>query len=160
MTHKTRDRQYRKHRKTGNPKDKLLFRELKHKVQQQIRTAYHHYVEDILGLTTEPGTVTTYRVNQTPRNYSHYSNTPKRRYQSIPSPQSNGKTFSDTTEKADILNNQFQSVFSPNTHFLYSRHANKLSMTILTQVRSHHLVYLPVPASSQPCLPLPPAQKL
>ena len=45
----------RKHRKTGNPKDKLLFRELKHKVQQQIHTAYHHYVEDILGLTTEPG---------------------------------------------------------------------------------------------------------
>ena len=125
---RSRDRQYRKHRKTGNPKDKLLFRELKHKVQQQIRTAYHHYVEDILGLTTEPGN-NTHSKPDTKKLFTLLKHS-KKDSQSIPPLQSNGKTFSDTTEKADILNNQFQSVFSP-------KHPLSLQQTCQQAIHDH-----------------------
>ena len=54
---RSRNKLYKKHKQTGNPKDKQLFRELKHKVQQQIRAAYHHYIEEILGITTETGNI-------------------------------------------------------------------------------------------------------
>ena len=94
---RSRDRQYRKHRKTGtycNPNDKLIFRELKHKVQQQIRTAYHHYIEDILGISTEPGKNTQCKPD-TKKLYTLLKHS-KKYSQSIPPLQSNSKTFSDT----------------------------------------------------------------
>ena len=83
----------------------------KHKVQQQIRAAYHHYIEDILGITTETGNISHSPTN-TKKLFTILKHS-KKDSQSIPPLQSKGKTFSDTTDKADILNQQFQSVFSP-----------------------------------------------
>ena len=105
-----RDKLYIKHRKTGNPKYKTSFKELKHKIQQQIRTAYNDYVGDILGISTEPGN--TQSKPDTKKLFTLLKHS-KKDSQNIPPLQSGGKTFSDTIEKSDILNSQFHSVFSP-----------------------------------------------
>ena len=108
-----RDSLYQK-QKRGKPKDRHHLKQVKHLVQSKIRLAYNNYLQSILGLSEEG--------NDTAGNNSGFVS--KKLFSLIKNARqdaqgisplkdpSTSETSSLNKEKANILNRQFQSVFS------------------------------------------------
>ncbi|MES9880859.1 MAG: reverse transcriptase family protein [Sedimenticola sp.] len=116
-----RDKLYRHHRKTGNQQSRKLFLQTRHIVKAMIKVAYGDYVEGLLGLgpidQDNPGSSSP--VN-TKKLFSFLKSS-KQDQHGISPLQKDGKLCSDTREKADILNDQFRSVFTPKSPLLLSQ---------------------------------------
>jgi hypothetical protein len=104
-----RDRAYKKKKKSNHPQDTKKFKHLEQTIQRKSRQAYWKYIEEIV----------------TPENNEEVHSLPKRFWTYIKhkksdkcgvAPRKNGRLETDPINKANILNEQFQSVFSPSTN--------------------------------------------
>ena len=109
-----RDRHYKRWTRSNRPVDHKKFLDYKHLVRRVSETAYEKYIGDILGLQQEaddPDLDTPTKVN-TKKLYSLLKHS-RQDNSGITSLKANGQTFTSDTDKANTLNLQFQSVFSP-----------------------------------------------
>ncbi|MES9882305.1 MAG: reverse transcriptase family protein [Sedimenticola sp.] len=103
-----RDNLYKSHKRTGCNKTRQQFLETKRCVKKLIHQSHAVYIENLLGIgqTDGPEKVNTKKLFQ-------YMKSSKKDQQGISPLKENGSLHSGTTDKANILNRQFQSVFSP-----------------------------------------------
>ena len=89
---------------------------MKHLVQCKIRTAYNNYLQSVLGLSDEEGNIDTVSDKQkfAPKKlFSLIKNAKQDSHGVSPlKDKDSGNTFSQNKDKANLLNKQFQSVFS------------------------------------------------
>ena len=108
LMHK-RDRIYSKYKQNrSNPNIKNKFNHLKHIIQRKVRESYNQYIETIV---TDQNEVNTEFRRPNKRLYT-FVKQQKSDSNEITSLKSNGITHTATVEKANILNTQFQSVFT------------------------------------------------
>lgn len=106
---KKRDKWYKKMKKSADPKHKEKFKELKRIVQRQLRRSYWSYIEDIVTTTEDDN----HGIGNSPmKRFWTYIKHKKSDSGGVSPLKSGGILHSDPTEKATILNNQFQSAFS------------------------------------------------
>ena len=110
-----RDKLYKRWSRSGRPYDQRRFIEYKHLVRRVSDRAYKKYLEDILGLNNdqedpngEPPKFKTKKL------YSLLKHS-KQDSSGIAPLRKDGQTLLTETAKANALNDQFQSVFSPKT---------------------------------------------
>ena len=107
LMHK-RDRLYSKYKQNrSNPNIKNKFNHLKHIIQRKVRESYNQYIETIV---TDQNEVNTEFRRPNKRLYTFVKQ--KSDSNEITSLKSNDITHTATVEKANILNTQFQSVFT------------------------------------------------
>ena len=124
-TMRKRDSLYDKYKKYRRPADRHAHLEYKHLVIRKLKEAHTRYIEEKLGNTnsagpsdsnSDPQTATDPQVNSlaTKKLYSLLKNSRMDSKYSAPLKQ-NGQLHTNTTDKANILNQQFQLVFTPKT---------------------------------------------
>ena len=105
------------------PADRHAHLEYKHLVNRKLKEANNGYIEEILGITnsaapsdsnSDPQTATDPNSLATKKLYSLLKNSRMDSKGSAPLKQ-NDQLHTNTTDKSDILNQQFQSVFTPKT---------------------------------------------
>ena len=101
-----RDRLYSKKKKTGCAKLDKQFRALKHQIQREVRKAYWSYVEDIITPLDDEKPYQGMKRFWSMMKHSRSDNS------GIAPLRDNGQLFTDPKEKANILNRQFESVFT------------------------------------------------
>ena len=99
-------RYYKQKKKTGDPLHAQKYMELKHLVQKRTRQAYWDYVEGIVTPGEQENEHNSRKRFWTYVKHKRSDNT------GASSLKSDGKLFSHPKDKAEILNKQFQSVFS------------------------------------------------
>ena len=107
-----RDKHYKRWTRSCRPIDQKKFLEYKHLVRRVSEMAYEKYIGDILGIQQEADDLDTPAKVNTKKLYSLLKHA-KQDNGGITSLKANGKTFTSDADKANTLNNQFQSVFSP-----------------------------------------------
>ena len=109
-----RDSLFQKQKK-GRSKDRHHFKQVKHLVQSKIRQAYNNYLQNILGLSEEGNDTDEKNSGFVPKKpfFSLIKNARQdaQGVSPLKDPSTNS-TSSQNKEKANILNRQFQSVFS------------------------------------------------
>ncbi len=105
---KKRDRYYHKIKRTNDIRIKSHFKELKAAVQKESRRAYWSYIENILCDTEE---MQKERLGICKR-FWQYIKSQKRDSRGVSSHLYNGQVVSDPQAKAEVLNEQYQSVFT------------------------------------------------
>ena len=124
-TMRKRESLYDKYKKHRRPADRHAHLEYKQLANRKLKEAHNRYIEEILGITnsaepndsnSEPQTATDPQVNSlaTTKLYSLLKHSRMDSKRSAPLKQ-NGQPHTNTTDKANILNQQFQSVFTPKT---------------------------------------------
>ena len=112
-TIRKRDHLHRKHKKSGKSKDREAFLKYKHLVQQKLKTAHSEYLESLLGLgqTTndDPDSI---QSKCSPKKLFSYIKNTRQDSSGIAPLRKDGLLHTDNKVKADILNSQFQSVFT------------------------------------------------
>ena len=93
---------YNHARYTGQQSDRLAYRELKKVVQYECRKAHDRYVADLLSPNS----------GHANKHFWTYIKGKRNEQCGVPSLVKNHQTFSDNVSKANILNNQFSSVFT------------------------------------------------
>ncbi len=101
---------YTKMKKSGLAKDKTIYKEVKQQTQKMMRQAYWRYVEGILG--KEDDTEGNNKGNGNKRFWSYIKHCKQDTTGIAPLLGEDGKKHEDAKSKAEILNNQFTSVFS------------------------------------------------
>ena len=104
-----RDKLYHK-QKSGSNKDRCHFKQVKHLVQRKIKTAHENYFADILGVGSDDG-------DESPgfssKKLFNLLNNNRQDNQGISTLKDSENTLhSGNVRKANLLNSQFQSVFS------------------------------------------------
>ena len=99
-------RLYKLKKKTGDPTHKQRYLEIKHLVQRRTRQAYWMYVESIVTPQDGQTEYTSMKRFWTFIKHKRSGNV------GVSSLKKDGKLFSHPSDKAEILNNQFQSVFT------------------------------------------------
>ena len=106
---------HRKHKKSGKPKDREAFLKHKHLVQHKLKTAHSEYLENLLGLSQttndKPDTSTNPSKCSPKKLFSYIKNT-RQDSCGIAPLRKDGLLHTENKVKADILNQQFQSVFT------------------------------------------------
>ena len=105
MTNKKK-RLYKKFKKSKQTTDKQTYVKHKQKTQHAIRDAHNNYVKTILENSMD---------NKDPKKFWKYVKQRRQDNTGIAPLKSQGQLYSDSTQKADILNKQFQSVFTKDT---------------------------------------------
>ena len=110
---KKRDRAYRRMKKSAHASDTTKFKELKRTVQRGLRRAYWRHIESIVSPSDDgPSGI----ANCKKRFWSYIKH--KRSDGNYISPlKDQGRLYSGSTDKANILNSQFKSAFSPKFNF-------------------------------------------
>ena len=141
-----RDKLFYRQRTSGVPSDRVHYKNIKHLVQRKMRTAYNRYVEDILGLMDTHITEDVPAEKQTyvPKKLFTFLKHAKQDSGSIATLKEHGKEFSGSVDKANILNRQFQSVFSPKS---------PLSLKQLCQMKVSDINQDPAPDSRFQTMP-------
>ena len=103
-----RDRWYKRKNKSRNSRDEAKFKELKRHIQREIRKAYWKYIDSIV--SPPDNDQTNGRPNCMKRFWTFIKHKRSDGKQ-IPPLKSDGTLYSEPTEKADILNGQFQKAF-------------------------------------------------
>ena len=101
-----RDHLYKQIKRSSSPSQNLVkeFKKLKYKIQKDIRNSYWQYLESVIFTQdSQPG-----------KNKKFYTYVKYRKTENcdVAPLKHEGQTFTDPTEKANILNKQFESVFS------------------------------------------------
>ena len=108
-----RDSLFQKQKK-GRSKDRHHFKQVKHLLQSKIRQAYNNYLQNILGLSEDGNDTDEKNSGFVPKKLFSIIKNARQDAQGV-SPlkdPSTNSTSSQNKEKANILNRQFQSVFS------------------------------------------------
>ena len=120
-TIRKRDSLYDKYKRLRRPTDRCAFLEAKHLVKQKLKQAHDRYIEEILGLTNsieqpEPNCQSSPEPHKSTlaskKLFSLLKNS-KQDSKGIAPLKKGGKLHSNTVDKANVLNQQFQSVFTP-----------------------------------------------
>ena len=99
--------------------DRCAYLEAKHLVKQKLKQAHNRYIEEILGLTNsleqpEPNCQSSPEPHKSTLDSKKLISLLKNSKQDFKGPlKKDGKLHSDTVAKANVLNQQFQSVFTP-----------------------------------------------
>ena len=120
-TIRKRDSLCDKYKRLRRPTDRCAFLEANHLVKQKLKQAHNRYIEEILGLTycieqpvpncqSSPGPHKSTLASKKLFSLLKYS---KQDSKGIAPLNKDGKLYSDTVDKANELNQQFQSVFTP-----------------------------------------------
>ena len=107
-----RDKLYKHWSRSGRPDDQKKFLDLKHLVRRITDRAYEKYLRDILGLNNEEDDLDAPPKVKTKKLYSLLKHS-KQDSSGIASLKANNKSYTEDTDKANTLNGQFNSVFSP-----------------------------------------------
>jgi hypothetical protein len=89
----------------GNTKMRNVYKHLKHLVQKEKRKSYWHYTKCI-------STITAPDIKPNPKKLFSFLKATRKGTTGVPPLKHQGKTSNDTIDKANALNNQFQSVFT------------------------------------------------
>ena len=121
-----KDSLFQKYKKNRTPKDREVFIQMRHQVRHKLNLAHNQYLEDILGISkteddAEPGKSSLYTMLSRSKNDSR----------GVSSLCRDGKLDNENKDKANILNCQFQSVFTPKT---------PLALSSLSQIAFQDLV--------------------
>ena len=110
-----RDKEFYRQRRTKDPSDRAYYKTLKHLVQCKMRTGYSKYVEDILGILDANMTDDFPSEKPAPllKKLFSFIKHAKQVSSAISLLKDQGKELSEGVDKANALNRQFQSVFSP-----------------------------------------------
>ena len=126
-----RDSLFQKYKKNRTPKDREVFIQMGHQVRHKLNLAHNQYLEDILGISkteddAEPG-----KSSLSAKKLYTMLNRSKNDSRGVSSLCRDGKLYTENKDKADILNCQFQSVFTPKT---------PLALSSLAQIAVQDLV--------------------
>ena len=143
-----RDKFCKRMKRSGRPSDSKKFHEYKHLVRRVTDRAYERYLGDILGLnaTDSPEENLPPKVN-TKKLYSLLKHS-KQDSSGVAPIKSDGQTLSHERDKANALNRQLQSVFSPNSPERLSSLAQRKLQELNDQGRN--LEFQPSPYSPVP----------
>ena len=139
-----KDKLYRRWSRSGRPKDQKKFLDQKHLVHRIIDRAYKKYLKDILGLNDEehdlesPPKVKTKKLDSL---LKHSKQDPS----GIAVLKANAKTYTADTDKANALNAQIHSVFSPKSLISLKQLAQKTLQDLQDSVKP-----LPLPSQHDP----------
>ena len=89
----------------GNTKTRNVYKHLKHLVQKEKRKSYWHYTKCI-------STITAPDIKPNPKKLFSFLKATRKETTGVPPLKHQGKTSNDTIDKANALNNQFQSIFT------------------------------------------------
>ena len=103
---KRREKLFRRSRRSNSPHDLDKYKEFRSKIQKKIRDAHWKYVNDIFTPTEDENP------KATPKKFWSYINSLRSGQNNIASLRENGILRTDSKDKANILNNQFHSVFT------------------------------------------------
>ena len=107
-----RDKLHKPWSRSGQPNDQKKFLDQKYLVCRITERAYEKYLKDILGLNNEEDDLVAPPKVKTKKLYSLLKHS-KQDPSGIASLKANNKTYTEDTDKANTLNGQFNSVFSP-----------------------------------------------
>ena len=105
---------YTKFKKSGDQDTKTKFQTLRQQIKKKIKDSYQGYLENLLDLNDSDNTCDSKKL------FSFLKNS-RRDQQGIPPLKHNNILHSDTKTKADIFNQQFNSVFTPKEPLSLSR---------------------------------------
>ena len=105
-----RDRAFKASKASGRARDETKFQTLKKLAQRKLRQAYWNYIEGIVSPQTEDKTPS----NCMKRFWTYIKNR-KTDFNGIAPLKVNGKLFTEPKARAEVLNDQFQSVFTRET---------------------------------------------
>ncbi|MCG8048052.1 MAG: hypothetical protein JAY75_12610 [Candidatus Thiodiazotropha taylori] len=116
-----RDSLYQKYKKTRTRKDREEFVAKRHQVRHKLSQAHNQYLETILGISKSEDNAEPGKPSCSTKKLYTLLNRSKNDTKGISSLSTGGNLYSNTKDKADILNNQFQSVFTPKTPLALSK---------------------------------------
>ena len=138
-----RDKAYSASKKTGTIRDENKFCKLKREVQRDLRQAYWSHVEDI---------VTPQDSDQGPhtcmKRFWSFIKQKKTDHNGVAPLKSDGKLVSEPRQKAEILNKQFQSVFTHETDFSIAPPEDKPPIMPPINIRGGEVTEKPEPTQS------------
>ena len=129
-----RDKLYRRWSRSGRPDDQKKFCDQKHLVRRIIGRAYEKYLKDILGLNNEEHDLESPPKVKTKKLYSLLKHS-KQNPSGILVLKANAKTYTADTDKANALNAQFHSVFSPKSPISLKQLAQKTQQDLQDSVK-------------------------
>ena len=106
-----RDNLYQVQKNSGRDEDRQKFKKVKHEVDCMIKTSHSNYLDSLVGIIDDPDTSKNPRPN-TKKLFSYLKNCRQDNQGSAPLKE-NGQICTDNVKKANLLNSQFQSVFTP-----------------------------------------------
>ena len=105
------DHLYQVQKNSGKDKDRQKFKKVKYEVDNMIKTSHSSYLDNIVGIIDDSDPAENARPN-TKKLFSYLKNCRQDSQGSAPLKE-NSKTCTDNVKKANLLNAQFQSVFTP-----------------------------------------------
>ena len=109
-----RDSLYQQYKKKRTPKTRQAFLDYTHKVKHHLKISHDQYINSILGLSqTDDQENPQMKSTFTTKKLFSLLNRSKQDSTGIPPLMKNGVLHTDTVTKSNILNEQFQSVFTP-----------------------------------------------
>ena len=136
-TFRKRDHLHQKLKKSGKPKDRDAFLKHKHLVQHKLKTAHSEYLENLLGLSQttndKPDSSSNPNKCSPQKLFSYIKNTRQDSFGIAPL-RKNELLHSENKVKADILNQQFQSVFTQKSPLNLEHSVNSRYITTLQKV--------------------------
>ena len=99
---KKRDKLYKTMNKSGSKQQRDNYKQIKHQVQKSLPQSYWKFIENLV----------TPNEDESMKKFWSYIKSKKTDYNSITSLKQESKLITDTKQKASVLNQQFQSVFS------------------------------------------------
>ncbi|MEW8546063.1 MAG: hypothetical protein AB2693_21280, partial [Candidatus Thiodiazotropha sp.] len=106
-----RDHLYQVQKASGKDSDRELFKKVKYEVDSMIKTSYNNYLDSLVGIIDDSPCTDGPRPN-TKKLYSYLKNCRQESQGSSPLKQDE-QLRTDNVQKANLLNEQFQSVFTP-----------------------------------------------
>ena len=101
-----RDRLYQVQKRTGNENDRCQFKKAKYEVNYKLKTAYNSYLDSVVGTSDDEENDTR---PESKTLFSYLKNCRQDSQGTAPL-SLDGRLHTDNVKKANILNNQFQSV--------------------------------------------------
>ena len=103
---RSRDRLYKKMKKSGDEVLRKKYKQLKQTIQRQLRQSYWKYIENIVTPKEEENSFGNMK------RFWSYIKHKKTDFSGVSSLKQDGRLITDPKQKANVLNSQFQSVFS------------------------------------------------
>ncbi|MEW8548673.1 MAG: reverse transcriptase family protein, partial [Candidatus Thiodiazotropha sp.] len=147
-----RDKLYRRWSRSGRPDDQKKFLDQKHLVRRITERAYEKYLSDILGINRDDDDLDAPPKVKTKKLYSLLKHS-KQDSSGISSLKADGKTYSEDIDKANTLNRQFHSVFSPKSPISLEQLAKRTLQDLHDSDMNHPIESFP--GSSPPFNPSP-----
>ena len=109
-----RDHLYQVQKNTGKEEDRQKFKKVKYEADSMIKTSHNSYLDNLVGIIDDTDKVIKIENSRpnTKKLFSYLKNCRQNSQGSAPLKE-NGQVCTDNVKKANLLNKQFQSVFTP-----------------------------------------------